>query len=177
MLCSAKALEISRDFFAELQRQDVRGIAMTLDTSGVVSAPADLFTAVAAFEAVVQPAYAANFLEFSRTRPIRFDVVTPSRGEVLAPSDIERRAAETRTTIDAAIPNKAYAAPKKARKLLVIESLEGMSHNTIPHTNVMIQRMGEKTGAWTTVFSNDLTQPALPEGQGVRRDFSQQHRW
>jgi type 1 glutamine amidotransferase len=151
------------DFFAELQRQDVRGIAMTLDTSGIVSAPADLFTAVAAFEAVVQPAYAANFLEFSRTRPIRFDVVTPSRGEVLAPSDIERRAAETRTTIDAAIPNKAYAAPKKARKLLVIESLEGMSHNTIPHTNVMIQRMGEKTGAWTTVFSNDLTNLRYPK--------------
>jgi type 1 glutamine amidotransferase len=151
------------DFFAELQRQDVRGIAMTLDTSGVVSAPADLFTAVAAFEAIVQPAYAANFLEFSRTRPIRFDVVTPSRGEVVAPADIERRAAETRTKIDAAIPNKAYAAPRKARRLLVIESLEGMSHNTIPHTNVMIQRMGEKTGAWTTVFSNDLTNLRYPK--------------
>ena len=151
------------DFFAELQRQEVRGIAMTLDTTGVVNAPADLFTAVAAFEAAVQPAYAANFLEFSRTRPIRFDVVTPSRGETLAPAEIERRAAETRQKIDAAIPNKPYATPKKARKLLVIESLEGMSHNTIPHTNVMIQRMGEKTGAWTTVFSNDLTNLRYPK--------------
>ncbi len=150
------------DFFAELQRQEVRGVAMTLDTTGVVSAPADLFTAVAAFESAVQPAYAANFLEFSRTRPIRFDVVTPSRGETLAPAEIERRAAEARQRIDAAIPNKPYATPKKTRKLLVIESLEGMSHNTIPHTNVMIQQMGEKTGAWTTVFSNDLTNLRYP---------------
>ena len=151
------------DFFAELQRQEVRGVAMTLDTTGVVNAPADLFTAVAAFEAAAQPAYAANFLEFSKTRPIRFDVVTPSRGETLAPAEIERRAAEARQKIDAAIPNKPFATPRKARKLLVIESLEGMSHNTIPHTNVMIQRMGEKTGGWTTVFSNDLSNLRYPK--------------
>jgi hypothetical protein len=70
---------------------------------------------------------------------------------------------EVRARIDAAIPNKPIAAPKKARKLLVIESLEGMSHNTIPLTNVMIQRMGEKTGAWTTVFSNDLSNLRYPK--------------
>ncbi|MEO5742735.1 MAG: ThuA domain-containing protein [Vicinamibacterales bacterium] len=151
------------EFFAELQRQNVRGVAMTLDTNGVVKAPADLFTAVAAFEAAVQPAYATNFNEFARTRPIRFDVVTPSRGETLSPADIDRRAAETRAKIDAAIPIKPIGAPKKARKLLVIESLEGMSHNTIPLTNVMIQRMGEKTGAWTTVFSNDLNNLRYPK--------------
>jgi hypothetical protein len=151
------------ELFSELQRQDVRGIAMTLDTSGIVSTPSDLFAAVAAFEAVVQPAYATNFIEFSKTRPIRFDLVTPSRGETLSPAEIERRAADTRLKIDAAIPNKPYAAPKKPRKLLVIESLEGMSHNTIPHTNVMIQRMGDKTGAWTTVFSNDITNLRYPK--------------
>jgi type 1 glutamine amidotransferase len=170
-----------REFFTELERQDVRlistrqggdgspvtttrvPIAMTIDTTGVVKAPADIFTAVAAFEDTVQPAYATNFNEYSRTRPIRFDVVTPSRGETLAPAEIEKRAAETRARIDAAIPNKPIASPKKARKLLVIESLEGMSHNTIPHTNVMIQRMGEKTGAWTTVFSNDLNNLRYPK--------------
>ena len=170
-----------REFFAELERQDDRvisvrtggdgspvvttrvPIAMTIDTSGVVKAPADIFTAVSAFEDAVQPAYAANFVEFSRTRPIRFDVVTPSRGETLAPAEVERRAVETRAKIDAAIPNKPLGTPKKPRKLLVIESLEGMSHNTIPHTNVMIQRMGEKTGAWTTVFSNDLTNLRYPK--------------
>ena len=170
-----------REFFAELERQDDREIswrlggdgspvvttrvpiAMTLDTTGVVKAPGDIFAAVSAFEDVVQPAYASNFLEFSRTRPIRFDVVTPARGETLPPAEIEKRAAETRARIDAAIPSKPIAAPKKARKLLVIESLEGMSHNTIPLTNVMIQRMGEKTGAWTTVFSNDLSNLRYPK--------------
>ena len=170
-----------REFFIELERQDERQIstrqggdgspvvttrvpiAMTIDTTGVVKAPGDIFTAVAAFEDVVQPAYAANFNEFSRTRPIRFDVVTPSRGETLTPAEIERRAAETRAKIDAAIPNKPIAPPKEPRKLLVIESLEGMSHNTIPLTNVMIQRMGEKTGAWTTVFSNDLNNLRYPK--------------
>jgi type 1 glutamine amidotransferase len=176
-----KGIANLREFFAELERQDERQIstrlggdgspvvttrvpiAMTLDTTGVVKAPGDIFAAVSAFEDVVQPAYAANFLEFSRTRPIRFDVVTPSRGETLTPAEIERRAEETRARIDAAIPNKPIAAPKEARTLLVIESLEGMSHNTIPLTNVMIQRMGEKTGAWTTVFSNDLGNLRYPK--------------
>ena len=170
-----------RELFTELERQDDREIsmrlggdgspvvttrvpiAMTLETTGVVKAPGDIFAAVSAFEEVVQPAYAANFLEFSRTRPIRFDVVTPARGETLSPAEIEKRAAETRAKIDAAIPNKPIAAPKETRKLLVIESLEGMSHNTIPLTNVMIQRMGEKTGAWTTVFSNDLSNLRYPK--------------
>jgi uncharacterized protein len=170
-----------REFFTELERQDNRQIsmrlggdgspvvttrmpiAMTIDTAGTVKAPGDTFAVVSAFEDAVQPAYAANFLEFSRTRPIRFDVVTPSRGETLTPADIERRADETRAKIDAAIPNKPISSPKKPRKLLVIESLEGMSHNTIPLTNVMIQRMGEKTGAWTTVFSNDLNNLRYPK--------------
>ena len=170
-----------REFFAELERQDERlisvrlggdgspnvttrvPIAMTLDTTGVVKAPGDLFAAVLAFEDAVQPAYATNFVEFSRTRPIRFDVVTPSRGQTLTPEEVEKRAVQVRASIDAAVPNKPIASPKKPRKLLVIESLEGMSHNTIPLTNVMIQRMGEKTGAWTTVFSNDLANLRYPK--------------
>ena len=176
-----KGVASLRDFFAELGRLDDRQIsvrlggdgspvvttrvpiAMTIDTTGVVKAPRDIFAVVSAFEDVAQPAYAANFSEFARTRPIRFDLVTPSRGETLTPAEIDRRAADTRTKIDAAIPNKPFAAPKKPRKLLVIESLEGMSHNTIPHTNVMIQRMGEKTGAWATVFSNDLSNLRYPK--------------
>ena len=122
-----------REFFAELERQDDRQIstrlggdgspvvttrvpiAMTIDTTGVVKAPGDIFAAVSAFEDVVQPAYASNFNEFSRTRPIRFDVVTPSRGETLAPAEIERRAAETRAKIDAAIPNKPIRGAEESR--------------------------------------------------------------
>jgi type 1 glutamine amidotransferase len=45
----------------------------------------------------------------------------------------------------------------------VIESLQGMSHNTIPHTNVMLERMGAITGAWETEFSNDLNNLKYPK--------------
>src|SRR6185503_6330387 len=40
-------------FFDELERRNLRPISMTLDTSGIASAPADLFAAVDAFEKVV----------------------------------------------------------------------------------------------------------------------------
>lgn len=151
------------EFFNELNRLNVRPLALTLDTTGVVNAPADLFPAVAAFEDVVQPAYAANFTEFSKTRPIRRDLVRPARGETLAPAEIEKRSADVLAKIDAAIPAKPQATPERPRKLLVIESLEGMSHNTIPHTNIMIERMGKKTGAFTTEFSNDLNNLRYPK--------------
>ena len=144
-------------FFDELERRNVRPLSMTLDTTGIVSAPADLFAAVDAFERAVQPAYGHNFNAFSKTRPIRWDVVTPAKGETLTAADIERRTAETRQRIEAALPRQAFATPLKPRTLLVIESLQGMSHDTIPHTNVMLDRFGATTGAWKAVFSNDLT--------------------
>jgi type 1 glutamine amidotransferase len=151
------------ELFNELNRLNVRPLSLVLDTTGVVNAPADIFPAVAAFEDVVQPAYAANFTEFSKTRPIRRDLVTPGRGEMLSAGDIAARGDKIRQQIIAAIPPKPRATPKKPRKLLVMESLEGMSHNTIPLTNVMIEEMGKKTGAWTTEFSNDLNNLRYPK--------------
>ena len=144
-------------FFDEVERRNLRPLAMTLDTSGIVATPPDLFTAVDAFEKAVQPAYGRHFNAYSKTRPIRWDVVTPAKGETLTAAEIERRTAETRRSIEAALPRQAFAKPQKPRTLLVVESLHGMSHNTIPHTNVMLERFGATTGAWRTVFSNDLT--------------------
>ena len=112
-----------RELFNELNRLNVRPLALTLDTSGVVNAPGDLFASVDAFETVVQPAYGANFTAFSKTRPIRWDLVTPARGETLSPAEIAKRSEEVRQKIDAAIPRQAYATPKKRRKMLVVESL------------------------------------------------------
>ena len=151
------------ELFNELNRLNVRPLALTLDTSGVVNAPGDLFAAIDAFETVVQPAYGANFTAFSKTRPIRWDLVTPARGETLSPAEIAKRSEEVRQKIDAAIPRQAYATPKKRRKMLVVESLHGMSHNTIPHTNVMVEQMGKITGAWETEFSNDLDNLKYPK--------------
>jgi type 1 glutamine amidotransferase len=150
------------ELFNVLNEQNVRPLTMTLDTTDLVKAPGDLFTMVAAFEDVVQPAYAANFDAFAKSRPIRWDVVMPGKGETLARDVLDTRTAEVRAKIDTAIPKQPYAKPAKPRRLLVIESLHGMSHNTIPHTNVMLARMGEITGAWETVFSNDLANLRYP---------------
>ena len=154
---------LNPDFFRELNRRNLRPLVMKLDTANVVNAAADLFRAVDAFEAAVQPAFGANFTAFSRSVPIRRDLARPARGETLSPAEIERRSAEVLQKIRAAIPAKPYAAPKQARKLLVIESLQGMSHDTIPHTNVMIEEIGKITGAWTTEFNNDLNNLKYPK--------------
>ena len=159
-----------KELFGELNRLNIRPLAMALDTTGVVNAPADLFKAVDAFEETVQPAYGVNFTEFSKSRPIRWDVVKAGRGETLSPEAIKTGTDATRQKIVAAIPRQAYAKPKKARKLLVIESLQGMSHDTIPHANVMLEEMGRITGAWQTEFSNDLNNlryPKIKEYDGV----------
>ncbi len=158
------------ELFHVLNRLNVRPLALTLDPTDVVKVPADLFAAIEAFEAVVQPAYGVHFTEFSKSRPIRWDLVTPQRGETLPAATIEKRGEETRQKIEAAMPRTAYAVPKKPRKLLVIESLHGMSHNTIPHTNVMLERLGAVTGAWTAVFDNDLNNlkyPKITEYDGI----------
>ena len=51
-----------------------------------------------------------------------------------------------------------------------------MSHNTIPHTNVMIERMGKITGAWKTVFNNDLNNLRYPKIKDYDAHLPQQHR-
>jgi uncharacterized protein len=144
-------------FFDELNQRNIRPLALTLDTTGVVSAPGDLFAAVDAFEKTVQPAFGRNFTAYSKTRPIRWDLYTPGKNETLTAEQIKQKAEDARTKIVAALPAVPFAKPKKARTMLVIESLHGMSHNTIPHTNVMLEQFGVKTGAWKTVFDNDLT--------------------
>jgi type 1 glutamine amidotransferase/sugar phosphate isomerase/epimerase len=156
--------------FLEMERLGIRPVSMSLDTSGTVHAPGDLFKAIDAFETTVQPAYGINFTAFSKTRPIRWDVVMPAKGETPNPAALAGAGDEVRARIVAAIPTQPYAVPKKRRKLLVIESLHGMSHNTIPHTNVMIAEMGKITGGWEAEFNNDLDNlkyPKIKEYDGV----------
>ncbi len=162
--------------FLEMERLRIRPVSMTLDTAGVVKAPGDLFKAVDAFEAVVQPAYGINFTAFSKTRPIRWDVVMPAKGETPNPDALRKAGDEVRAKIVAAIPKQAYAAPKKRRKLLVIESLHGMSHNTIPHTNVMIAGDGQHHGRVGSRVQQRPRQSQVSEDQGVRRRVPEQHR-
>jgi type 1 glutamine amidotransferase len=58
--------------------------------------------------------------------------------------------------IEAAVPAKATAAPKQARKILVFWRCEGFFHGQgIAGGNYAIEKIGEKTGAWTTDVTAD----------------------
>lgn len=53
----------------------------------------------------------------------------------------------------AALPDKAPAAPKQARRVLVLGRAQGFVHSSIPLAARTIEALGQKTGAWTTVIS------------------------
>jgi type 1 glutamine amidotransferase len=63
--------------------------------------------------------------------------------------------------IDAALPVKAPAKPKKARRMLVITLAKVnerlvRGHPSIPAANYALEQMGKRTGAFEAVFSNDI---------------------
>jgi type 1 glutamine amidotransferase len=63
---------------------------------------------------------------------------------------------EERSRIEAALPVKALAAPRKPRKLLVFDrQVNYGGHASIPYANLAMQLMGEKTGAFTTTQSSE----------------------
>ncbi|HUU92190.1 MAG TPA: ThuA domain-containing protein [Phycisphaerae bacterium] len=64
--------------------------------------------------------------------------------------------AEERSRIEQAIPAKAPPPAAKGRRLLVIDLNVGRpGHRSIPHANLAVRLMGEKTGAYEAVISHD----------------------
>ena len=57
--------------------------------------------------------------------------------------------------MEAALPEKAPATPKKARKVLVYGNANGFVHSSIALGEQTIAKMGEKTGAYTATISDD----------------------
>ncbi len=57
--------------------------------------------------------------------------------------------------IDAALPAKATATPAKARKVLIYTNAAGFVHSSIPYGAYAVEAMGKKTGAYSSVTSND----------------------
>jgi len=53
-------------------------------------------------------------------------------------------------------PAKALVKPKKARTLLVFSLFTGYNHAVTPKTAAVVKIIGEKTGAWKVVESNDI---------------------
>ena len=66
-------------------------------------------------------------------------------------------AADTeRDLIEAAIPARAFAPPRKPRKLLIFDrNVNYGGHSSIPTANLAFELMGRKTGAFDTVVSRD----------------------
>jgi len=88
----------------------------------------------------------------------RFGTYTPptpsNRGQaVFRGVQIEvPEAFDVAATMDA-LPFKAPAAPKKARKILVYAVAKGFVHSSIPITAFTVDQIGKRTGAWTTTIS------------------------
>ncbi|HEV2498958.1 MAG TPA: ThuA domain-containing protein [Terriglobia bacterium] len=57
--------------------------------------------------------------------------------------------------MDDAVPTKAYATPKKARKILVLCKATGFVHSSIPLAAATIKELGDRTGAWSTTITYD----------------------
>ena len=58
--------------------------------------------------------------------------------------------------ITAALPDKAFAAPKKPRKVLVFSKTNGFRHASIATGKIALTEMGKKTGAFQAIISDDL---------------------
>ena len=64
---------------------------------------------------------------------------------------------EEGSKIFAALPDKPLTRPVKERKILVFSKCNGFAHSSIPLAKRTIKLMGEKTGAFDTVFSEEIT--------------------
>ena len=72
-----------------------------------------------------------------------------------------------RQRIEAAIPSKAFARPRRNRNLLIFDLNVGYGgHRSIPTANLAFTLMGAKTGAFETVVSRD---PSVFKGENLRR--------
>src|ERR1043165_9461266 len=57
--------------------------------------------------------------------------------------------------ITEAMPATARVKPSKDRKVLIFYRTEGFVHASIAHANVALKQLGEKTGSFTAVLSDD----------------------
>jgi len=75
---------------------------------------------------------------------------------VAAAPDNEQAPPGAAEAIAKALPEKAYAKPLKARKVLVFSKTAGFRHASIPTGKLALTELGKKTGAFEPVVSDDL---------------------
>lgn len=137
------------DFFLAAFRAEIKPLIVTVD-AGSADTFADLSRSIDALEKALQPAMKARVAQ----------VVDSPVGAIRGP---DRLKPEMRAQIDAAVPRAAIVAPKKPRKLLVVDLQMYSGHETIPHGNLMLELMAKYTGAFTPTFSNDLNNLKYPK--------------
>jgi type 1 glutamine amidotransferase len=63
--------------------------------------------------------------------------------------------AEEVRKMEAAMPTEPVVKPAEPRRMLVIDRCEGFKHSSVPFWNKALQIMGEKTGAFSVVITDD----------------------
>ncbi len=77
-------------------------------------------------------------------------------GQAQEPRRRREVSAEERAKIEAALPVKAVAVPKKPRKVLIFDrQVNYGGHASIPYANLAMQLIGERTGAFTATLSSE----------------------
>lgn len=74
----------------------------------------------------------------------------------LAIQGLKDPTAEEIEKMEAAMPTEAVAEPAKPRKMLVMSLCQGFKHSSIPYWAKALEIMGEKTGAFSIVLTEDL---------------------
>jgi type 1 glutamine amidotransferase len=126
-----------------------------------------LVSAAAATVAVAQHSSSAQATQ--APAPATQGTAAPAQGAEGQTQQRRRREVtpEERAKIEAALPAKAHATPKKARKLLVYDrNVNYGGHASIPYANLAAQLMGEKTGSFTATLSSD---PAALEATSLKQ--------
>ncbi len=137
------------EFLSKMYEMNVKPSIITVDAIGETGTMDDMPRALDAFEDVLRPLAAVRVDEISRSTAIRGPDLVSTK---------EKKA------IDGALPATAAATPKKPRKLLVLDLNVGYGgHRSIPEENYAIQKMGETTGAYTAIFSDDLDNLKYPK--------------
>jgi hypothetical protein len=129
-------------FLKEIHRLGLKPTMLTIEFGGDRKNPSPTVARSFSFlqSEGVAPIVGEVMDEVSKKTPIRW-TVTP----------------EERASITAAAPSAAPAAPKKPRRLLVVDLQAAYGgHRSIPHFNVALEAMVKKTGAFEAVFDNDL---------------------
>jgi type 1 glutamine amidotransferase/sugar phosphate isomerase/epimerase len=141
-----------QEVLREMYRLGIKPSFLSVDAGSGASDPqAELSRSLDAFDKAVHPVMTDRVAEIARSAAIR----GPDR---LSPDD--------RQKIEAALPPRAPARPKKQRKLLVTDlNIAYGGHRSIPHANYAVELMGKRTRAYEAIFSNDLDNLKYPRIQ------------